>query len=271
LSARSVISALTVYPVKSARPVSLATARVGARGLVGDRDWMIVDDRDRFVSQRTLSLMAQLCVTARPEGVSLTDPAGATCFIETPHSGDWRTVDIWGDLVRARDAGDSAAQFLSEAFSRPLRLVWMPPDTLRPADPTYAGRADVPVSFADGFPILLANAASLEELNRRLPSSVEMARFRPNVVISGWEAFAEDQIRRIRCGDVELALVKPCTRCNIPSLDPLTGAAALDPTPVLKSFRYDRALRGVTFGVNAVVLSGEGASLGVGMAVDVLG
>lgn len=271
MNASAFVSALTIYPVKSARPISVSTAAVGTRGLVGDREWMLVDERGRFVSQRTLSRMAQLQVTSHPEGVCLTAPGGPSCRVDTPRQGDWLTVDVWGDIVQARDAGEFAARYLTEVFARPLRLVWMPPNTLRPADPQYAGRADVPVSFADGFPVLVASAASLDELNRRLPAPIQMARFRPNVVISGWEAFAEDHIRRIRCGEIELDLVKPCTRCVITSLDPLTGETASDPTSVLKSFRFDPTLRGVTFGVNAIVSRGMGASLEVGTPVEVLG
>jgi uncharacterized protein len=270
LSADAHVSALTVYPVKSARPVPVAAITAGPRGWRGDREWMLVDAQNRFVSQRSLGRMAQLVALPITDGIELTSPAGRQCRVSTPYEGEPRRVDVWGDVVGSRDAGDLAAAFLSDAFGRPLRLVWMPPETHRPADPVYTGSEDVPVSFADGYPVLVASEASLADLNRRLPTAIEMARFRPNVVIRGWEAFAEDSIRRIRCGDVELTLVKPCTRCIITTLDPRTGEAAFDPTPVLKSYRFDRTLRGVTFGVNAVVTAGVGAQLAVGAPVTVL-
>jgi uncharacterized protein YcbX len=99
--------------------------------------------------------------------------------IRKPVDGELREVDVWGERVWARDAGDAAATWLSLAFGDTLRLVWMPPEVLRPADPDFAGSADVPVSFADGFPILIANRASLVDLNARLRSPIPMDRFRP--------------------------------------------------------------------------------------------
>ena len=146
----------------------------------------------------------------------------------------------------------------------------MPLQAERWVDPEYAGPVPRSVSFADGYPILIVNDASLSHLNDRLPRPITMARFRPNIVVTGWEAFAEDRIRRVRCGDLELDLVKPCTRCSIPSLDPKTGARDLDPTPVLKTFRYDPTLRGVTFGVNALVTRGEGSIVGIGAPIEVV-
>jgi len=264
------LTGMAIYPVKSARAIALTTTAVGQRGLMGDRDWMLVDTRGRFASQRTLPQMAQLMVASTPNGLALTFDGHGSIEVDIPQFGEWCDVEVWGDPVRARDAGDIAARFLSAALKSELRLVWMPPESIRPVDPTYAGREDLPVSFADGFPILIANQASLDDLNQRLPSPIPMARFRPNLVIEGWPPFAEDDIRHIRCGEVELLLVKPCTRCSIPALDHLSGERALDPTPVLRSFRYDRTLKGVTFGVNALVLGQSDSRLALGDSVQVL-
>lgn len=264
------LAEIVIYPVKSSRALPLADVAVGRCGLVGDRDWLVVDAADRFVSQRTMPALATLVARPLPDGIGLADALGRVIDVPRPVGGAARAVTIWDDVVTARDAGDAAAFFLSDAFGRPLRLVWMPADAVRPTDPAYAGREDVPVSFADGFPLLVTNEASLDDLNRRLPESVPMSRFRPNLVVRGWPPFAEDRVRRIRCAGVDIDLVKPCTRCVIPSLDPLTGAPALDPTPALKAFRYDRTLRGVTFGVNAVVTQGVGRVLRVGDRVEVL-
>jgi hypothetical protein len=120
------------------------------------------------------------------------------------------------------------------------------------------------VAFPDGYPILVANAASLADLNARMPETVPMSRFRPNIVIDGLTPWAEDHIRRVQLAGVTLQLCKPCTRCIVPSLDQLSGAASFDPTPTLKTFRFDKRLRGVTFGQNAFVVAGVGATLQVG-------
>lgn len=264
------LDGLVVYPVKSARGVALEYAILGARGLLGDRDWMVVDPRGRFVTQRTLGAMARLVVEPNADGLVLQFDGVDSIVIPTPVDGQLREVDVWGERVWARDAGDAPANWLSRALGDTLRLVWMPPEVLRPADPDFVGSADVPVSFADGFPILIANRASLVDLNARLPAPIPMDRFRPNLVIADWPAFAEDDIRRIRCGDVELELVKPCTRCKIPALDHETGELSIDPTPALKAFRYNADLRGVTFGVNAVIRAGATGTLRLGDAVSVL-
>jgi uncharacterized protein len=262
---------LSIYPLKSARGIALDEADVGPRGLRGDRDWMVVDHRNRFVTQRSLGGLARLVAVPSDTGLALHDHGRDPMVVLTPVEGVLCDVEVWGDHVQARDAGDAVAEWLSTIYARELRLVWMPPEARRPADPDYAGSTDVPVSFADGFPLLIANQASLDDLNGRLPHPIPMDRFRPNMVIADWPAFAEDGIRRIRCGEVEFELVKPCTRCTIPSLDQQTGEVSTDPTPALKAYRYDSALRGVTFGVNAVIRAGWGARLQRGMAVQSFG
>ncbi len=261
---------ITLYPIKSVRGVELSEVSIGPRGLLNDRDWMLVDANGRFVSQRTLGAMAQLVAHATFNGLVIEHARCTPLEVARPVTGPPREVQVWDDRVLAYDAGDAAADWLGSLFGQPLRLVWMPPQTLRPVDPRYAGLPNVPVSFADGFPILITNIASLEDLNRRLPLPIPMARFRPNLMISGWSPFAEDGIRRIRCGDLELLLVKPCTRCSIPTLDHQTGELSTDPTPVLKSFRYDRELHGVTFGVNAIITAGWGSTLRLDEVVCVL-
>jgi uncharacterized protein YcbX len=231
---------------------------------------MIVDARGRFVSQRTCPQMAMLTVTPLPSGLELNFPTCGAIEVALPAQAPSVEVEVWSDQVRAADTGNEVAAWLSHAFGQSLRLVWLPIQAERRVDPEYAGPMVHSVSFADGYPVLIANAASLEDLNRRLARPITMARFRPNIVVTGWAAFEEDHIRTVRCGELELTLVKPCTRCSIPSLDPLTGAADLDPTPVLKTFRYDRALRGVTFGVNALVTKGVGCTIEVGQSIEIL-
>jgi uncharacterized protein YcbX len=126
-----------------------------------------------------------------------------------------------------------------------------------------------PLGFPDAYPMLVCNAASLEDLNQRLPAPLPMERFRPNLVVSGLPAWAEDHIDTLTIGPVTLRLVKPCTRCVIPSLDHRTGEPSIDPLPVLRKFRFSKALRGITFGENAVIVAGEGAVLARGAPCQV--
>jgi uncharacterized protein YcbX len=127
----------------------------------------------------------------------------------------------------------------------------------------------MPVAFSDGFPILVCNGASLDYLNTRMPQSIPMERFRPNIVLDGLPPFAEDRIATLQIGPVTLSLVKPCTRCVITSTDQRTGERSTNPLPFLREFRFDRALLGVTFGENAILTAGVGNTIERGAKCDV--
>jgi uncharacterized protein YcbX len=142
-----------------------------------------------------------------------------------------------------------------------VRLVRAPPLPKRMASPQFAGPSPMPIAFSDGFPILVCNRASLEELNARMPEPVPMERFRPNLVVNGLPPFAEDRIASLQIGPIILSLVKPCTRCVITSTDQRTGERSTNPLPVLRKFRFDRNLMGVTFGENAVPTAGIGGAV----------
>lgn len=234
-------------------------------GPVGDRRWMLVDPAGRFVSQREEARMARLDALLVDGGINL-GFAGTQLQAETPQSGNTLPVQIWGDTVTARDAGDEAAAWLSEHFQRPLRLVHMPEDSHRAVDPDYARHGET-VSFADGFPLLLLSESSLDELNPRLSVPVTLDRFRPNLVVSGCPPHAEDGWRRIRIGDVEFSVAKPCARCAVPSLDQMTGEKHPDILRALAGYRR-REDRQVYFGQN--LLYSQPGTLRVGDAVEVL-
>jgi hypothetical protein len=146
-------------------------------------------------------------------------------------------------------------------LGEPVRVVRTPATPDRKASPEFAGPQAAPIAFPDAFPILVCNRASLDDLNARLPETLPMERFRPSLVVEGLPPFAEDRIASLEIGAVILSLVKPCTRCIIPSTDQRTGVRGFDPLPVLKTFRFDRKLLGVTFGENAVIAGGVGEYL----------
>jgi uncharacterized protein len=264
------LSAIAIYPVKGCRRTALSRAAVGRSGLAGDREWMVVQPDGRFLTQRTHPALARIVPRLTASGLELAHPGRAPLPVVAAGAGTVIDVAIWGRRARARDAGEAAADWLTAVLGVAARLVSVGPETRMVADRAYVGERDVPLAFADGYPVLVCNDASLAELNRRLDAPVPMERFRPNLVLSGLGPFAEDGIRRLRIGAVELRLVKPCTRCTVPSIDQATGQPSTDPAPALKAFRYDRALRGVTFGVNATVEAPPGAALAVGDPVEVL-
>ena len=264
------LDALNIYPVKGCRRNELAVAELGARGLDGDREWLVTRPDGTFLSQRTHPGLARLVPTRAGARLELECPGLASLVVEPFVGGESREVVVWRDRMQAWDAGEPAAEWLTRALGVPARLARFAPETRRMADRRYVGAHDVPLTFADGYPLLVCTTASLAELNRRLPIPVPMERFRPNLVLDGLQPFAEDRIKAVRVGAVTLRFVKPCTRCVVPSIDQTTGLRSTDPTPALKAFRYDPALQGVVFGVNAVVDGPRGATLAVGAEAEVI-
>jgi uncharacterized protein YcbX len=248
----AVVSALRIYPVKSCRGIALQTSRVEARGLCSDRRWMIVDERGEFVTQRTAPRLALVSV-ALEDGVSpvvlrapgLPELRLAPASPEAPR----RRVQVWRDAVDAADCGLEAASWISAWLGFAASIVYMPDDTRRPVKRAYAQPADI-VGFADGFPILLANAASLDDLNDRMEEPLPMDRFRPNLVVRGCAPWAEDGWRLIRVRELTIRIVKPCDRCVITTTDQETGERGVEPLRTLARFR--RRENDVLFAQNAI-------------------
>lgn len=258
---------IRIYPLKSAQGHSVEQARIERTGLADDRSWMLVDSRGRFMTQRTRPRLATLPVRTDSRGLHL-GPIAEQAMLSVPiprGPGARRWVEVWKHRGEAIDAGDAAAHWCSEFLRQDVRLVYHGGELNRIANPEYTPGERVPMLFADGYPVLVTNQASLEDLAQRMGASLTMNAFRPNVVLDGLPPWAEDQIDRVEMGPVTLKFCKPCVRCVIPSIDQLTGMAAPDPTPTLKKFRFNKALRGVTFGENSYTSSGVDAMLQVGV------
>jgi uncharacterized protein YcbX len=261
------LAAIHLHPVKSARGIPVSQAEVGPSGLRYDRRWMIVDRSGRFVSQREDPRLGRIAPRLDEVGERLrlrAGGAGELALPLRPGPGEPRAVTIWDDEVIARDCGDAAAEWLATVLGGPYRLVVLPDDAVRPVDPAYARPGDR-VSFADGFPYLLASEASLEDLERRAGTRLTMARFRPNLVVAGSAPFAEDGWSRIRVGAVPFRVAKPCARCVVPTLDPDTQEAGAEPLRTLATYR--KVDGKVMFGQN--LLPDGGGVIRVGDAVEV--
>jgi uncharacterized protein YcbX len=242
------LAALALYPVKSCAALTPTAWPVGPAGLDHDRSWLVVDADGRFLTQRTDPALAVVRPELRPGALRLHAPGGQ---VDVPVGDEarQRPVEVWGFTGPAVDAGDEAAALLTEHLGRTARLVRPAPGFARPADPE-AGPG-VPVLFADGFPLLVASTASLTDLNTRLAQPLPMDRFRPNLVVAGAPAWAEDRWRSIRIGGTAIDLVKPCTRCAVTTVDQATGRRdGAEPLRTLATFR--RGARGVLFAMNAV-------------------
>jgi hypothetical protein len=264
------IASLHVYPVKSCRGIELQRARVTATGLEWDRRWMIVDAEGRFVTQRENPRLAAIS-TAIGASLRLAADGLPALVVNPAHGGVERPVRVWGDTVTGIDAGVEASDWLLAALGAPLGLVRIAEPHLREADPAFAGPGPHPVTFADGYPVLMISRESLADLNRRLPSPLPMNRFRPNVVIEGVPPYAEDAMAEFRFGRVAFRGVKQCTRCSITTTDQESCVrdASQEPLRTLRTYRYDKALKGVVFGQNCLVAGGAGEMLAVGAELTI--
>lgn len=267
------VAELNAFPVKGMRGNRLTSADVGPHGLPGDRLAMLTDPSGNFITQRTLPELAT--VNATWDGEALVLSAGEhTIRVAFDEAAPRRTVTVWRSTVDALAATDEADAAVSALLGRPVHVVKMDPADPRPVSTEFTGAQEF-TAFADGYPILLVNAASLDDLTMRMMEAggeaVPMARFRPNIVVRGVSAWAEDSWRRVRVGEAVLRLVKPCDRCIVTTTDQDTGAReGNEPLVTLRKVRRsaDSRVQGVLFGWNCVI-EAPGA-ISVGNTVTVL-
>lgn len=269
------LTGLYVHPVKSCAGVAVNEALLIETGLEFDRAWMLVDEAGVFVSQRVLPRMALIRPTLRHDDMVLRAPGMLALHVALDAVEEPVRVRVHNDEVKAYDMGNLAAQWFSDFLGRQLRMVRFDPDQKRLSSKRWTGPIDAENQFADAFPLLVVSAATMEQLNVRLAqrglAPVGVERFRPNLVVSGLDAHGEDFLDEIRFdteeGPVVLKLVKPCTRCTIPSVDPATGEAGHEPGDTLAGYRADPRMDGaITFGMNAVIVEGIERPLRVGAA-----
>jgi uncharacterized protein YcbX len=263
-----VVTGLYVYPVKSCAGTALTVAQLGPRGIVHDREFMIVDPNGAFLTQREVPRLALIRPARASEGLELCAPGMPPLALRPVADGQNIMVRIWRDHLLAVDQGRVVADWLSTFLHTPCRLVRQADDVVRRVDPTFATHPDDQVGFADGYPLLLLSEESLADLNARLAEPLPMDRFRPNVVIRGAaEPYAEDGWSRVALGAVECSLVKACARCVTTTTDQTTAERGAEPLATLA--RYRHVPRGVLFGQNLIHHAQH--ALRIGDTVRVLG
>ena len=243
---------LHVYPLKSGASIALQGASLEARGLKNDRRWLVVDQDGRFLSARSHPRMLLIKAIPDDEGLCLSAPDVGT--IRVPVQSAAQTLDsvsIWKDKCDALYLSQEADRWLSDFLTTPCRLVYMSDEIERPVNKADARPGDI-VSFADAYPLLLTTNASLADLNNRLAEPMGMQRFRPNLVVDGIEAFAEEKWQRLRIGELEFACCSPCTRCMLTTIDPKTASKDPQGEPLKTLGTYRQNDKGVLFGINLI-------------------
>jgi len=274
------LSSLTLYPIKSCGGLPLQEARLTTVGLMSgpicDREWMLVDANGVCLTQREHPRMALITPTLTattlavrapglpPLAIPLAQPDPATPTLRT---------QVWDDTVLAADGGDEAAAWFSQAVGAPCRLVRFHAQAERLVSTKWTGGVQATTMFSDGYPILVVGAGSLDDVNEKLLAAgrgaIPMNRFRPNLVIAGIEAFEEDYAESFQIGEAVLKPVKPCPRCPMPSIDQATGQFGPDPLDVMR-YRAKPELEGaLCFGMNSIVISGQGQQVRVGQEIVV--
>jgi uncharacterized protein len=267
-----ILSEINIYPIKSLKGISLNEAKIERRGLQFDRRWMLVDEKNEFLTQREFPKMATIETQILKNGLQVSQNGNRLEIPLAPGSDETARVKVWSSKCAARVYENSVNEWFSDVLGTKCRLVLMPEETRRKVNYFYAVRKDDHVSFADAYPFLLIGENSLADLNSRLESDVPMNRFRPNLVVRDSEPFAEDGWKKIKLGATVFHVVKPCARCVITTIDQTTGEKdGKEPLKTLANFRIPKrsVKKKILFGQNLIAES-EGDVLRVGDGLEVL-
>lgn len=263
-----IVSELYIYPLKSGRGIEVKQARVNAKGLVWDREMMLVAGNGKFITQRQFPQLAKIEVKIAGEVVTLQSVDSTSLLSVIPASGgELIEVEMWGERILGIDLGDQAARWFHQLLNLPpdriCRLVAQSHRHVRQLAKKHSLEEDRPLGFADNSPVMLTATASLTELNQRIVEihqkprqAIPMNRFRPNVVIETTEPFIEDSWSKIQIGNIQFEMAKPCTRCIITTIDRELGQKdpLKEPLNTLETFRQ-LSEKGVMFGVNMIPLN----------------
>ncbi len=255
------ISDIIIYPVKSLGGIHLKQSAVEIEGLKHDRRWMLIDESNRFMTQRETPAMCLFKPAIHKNGLEISHlPSMEKLVIHHDECmGEEFAVTVWDDVVQAQMVSIAANQWFSRLLNKPCRLVKMTTNTQRKTDVRYASKQEQ-MSFADSFPVLMIGEAALNDLNSKLDIPIDMNRFRPNIVFKGGEAFAEDKWKDIDIGSTQMRVCKPCARCAITTINQQTAVLGKEPLKTLATYR--KVNNKIMFGQNVLVLNPGTISIG---------
>ncbi|MDB5126438.1 MOSC N-terminal beta barrel domain-containing protein [Mucilaginibacter sp.] len=261
------VSQLFIYPIKSFGGIALSTARLTDRGLQHDRRWMLIDENNRFLSQREHAQMALFKIELETDSLKViyTTDGSQINIPFIPLKQDLLDVTIWDDTCTGQLVSDVVDAWFTVKLGIPARLVYMPDETHRATDPRYTTQGTI-ASFADAYPALLIGQASLDDLNKRLAEPLPMNRFRPNIVFEGGEPYSEDLMDHIAINGIDMYGVKLCARCIMTTIDQQTAVKNKEPLKTLA--RYRRKGNKILFGQN-LAFNSTGV-LNIGDEINVL-
>jgi uncharacterized protein YcbX len=254
------LTGIRYYPIKSLAGIMRSRARVMAKGLEYDRRWMLVDENGVFMTQRVHGTMALFGVNETPDGFVI-DFNGDS--IRLPYDQGVATnsfdVQIWEDRVTAFEVDPSISAWFSRKLNLNCRLVAFPESNPRQLEAPY-GSPGENVSLADAYPLMIIGESSLADLNSRLQESLDMNRFRPNLIFSGGAPYEEDTWRDFSIGGKPFTGTKRCARCVLTTVNPLTGQKGAEPLKTLATYRREN--NKIYFGQNVIARTLEEIKVG---------
>lgn len=275
-----VISQMFIYPIKSCAGIEISESPLLATGLLHDREWMIVDQTGQFLTQREIPHMVWITPRLTADALFISAPGHREVKVAFNHPSTPKQVTVWRDTLEADDMGDEVGAWLNTFLAVPgkqFRLVRFSPQARRLSDKAWTGQSSAPNMFSDGFALLVVTQRALERFNARLIADgfepVDFLRFRPNLILEGLDAHAEDELSHLllhtAAGHIDLQLVKPCGRCPIPNIDPYTATRSPEVMETLSAYRrLERMQDAICFGMNAIVRTGAGQTLRVGQPFE---
>lgn len=247
---QAVLAEIYIYPVKSLAGIKVSNWQVNKKGLLHDRKWVLIDSKNRFLSQRHMPKMALIKTQLSDNKLILSTATSGTISLPlNPINGNDCTLEIWNQQCAAKTTQKEVNDWLSNFLAIECQLVYQPDEVIRSVDPKYALASDQ-INFPDGFPFLITSKASLDSLNQAMGLQLPMLRFRPNLVISQCHSYAEDSWRELTINQIDFRLPKPCSRCSIPTIDTETGETNKEPLSTLNRLR--KWNKRVYFGQNAL-------------------
>ena len=258
---------LVTYPVKSLNGMTQTEASVVETGLLHDRMMMLVDEKNRFITQRKYPQMALIKLSGEFDNLRVNASDMEEISITNAFSSQSQQLDVWGETCFGFEASSDINQWFSDFLQKKVRLMRCDLNQPRPLDPEFSKAGDI-LGFADDSPLLAVSEDSLADLNSRLDQPVKFQNFRPNIVFNGTPAFREDRWEKIKIGEVTFDVAKCCSRCILTTVDPDTGERRSDGEPIKTLGEYRRSRQGIMFGINLIPRSR--GRIGVGDKISLI-
>lgn len=260
------ISEIWIYPIKSLGGIPLMSAVAMPKGLQFDRRYMLINPDGIAITQREFPAMALFKLSLEDTSLIVRHGDETLAIPKSPKGNNTPiTAKVWDDMVVVHELSSGHSEWFSRLLNMPCRLVFFPEENPRPVDEKYQVNHEQ-VSLADAYPILVIGQSSLDDLNGRMETPLPMNRFRPNLVFTGAEPFAEDRFNQFKAGTGIFAAVKPCARCVLTTVDQETAKRGVEPLKTLAGYRSSN--NKIYFGQNVLVLTA--GEIKVGDPVSVL-